>query len=112
MATLRILTLHCNETEDNLGPDETVLAVRAGRLRFHKFGPLSMNNGDDWDLNADLGFSNKAVVEVWDYDLGRWPDRHDLLGTHVVNEQQAGEGIKEARFNADGADYVLTYEVV
>lgn len=110
MPTLKLLTLHCNRTEDDFGPDETVVTVSGSR--YHKFGPRSMNNGHDWDVNAEIPFRTRARVEVWDEDLGRWPDYHDKLGTHMVNASQAGEGQKEARFNAYGSDYVLTYEVL
>ncbi len=109
MPTLMVKTLHCNVTEDDLGPDETVLTVSG--YRFYKFGPISMNNGADWDVNVDIPFSTRARLEVWDEDLGRWPDYHDKLGTHMVNSDQAGQGEKEARFTAYGSDYVLTYEV-
>jgi hypothetical protein len=109
MPTARLLALTCEETEDWTGADETLIKVYGTRYTEY-YRP--MNNGETWDINIDVEFSDRARVEVWDKDLGHWPDPDDLLGIHFINRVQAGQGQKSATFNADGASYVLTYEVV
>ena len=71
MRTLRLLNLHCNKTDDNddvdnTKPDETFLTVENGR--FQGFGPESMINGSDWNLNAEIQFNEKAIICF--YDVG------------------------------------------
>ena len=111
MPTARLLTLDCNWTEDWTGADETLVKVYAARYQEY-YRP--MNNGETWDLNYDAFFlpGSRVKVEVWDKDLGFWPDPDDLLGVHFVNSAQVGQGQKQATFNADGASYTLTYEVI
>ena len=72
MPTLRIKTLHCGITEDDFGNDETALRVSGNR--YHEWRN-DMNNGQDWDLNADVPFSTRARVEVWE------PGRRPLVGS-------------------------------
>jgi hypothetical protein len=108
MPTLRLINLHCNQTEDDTGGDETFIIVKA--KDFHKFGVNPMNNGDDWSLNEQVPFSRRAIIEVWDEDLGHWPDQHDLLGSKTVNADDIGEG--QAFFTNYSADYTLSYEVI
>jgi hypothetical protein len=110
MPTAKITTLHCYVTEDDGRPDETVITIVGNR--FEKFGPHSMNNQSDWEINVDMPFNRRCRVELWDIDLARWPDYHDKLGTHIINADQINQGPKDARFNAYGSDYRLTYEVV
>jgi hypothetical protein len=106
---IKLLTLTCYETEDSTGSDEAVLKVFGTRYaEFYQ----SMNNTQTWDLNIDVPFNQRVRLELWDRDLGHWPDYHDLLGIHYANAVQAGSGPKTAVFSADDAYYVLTYEVV
>lgn len=111
MPVARLLTLDCAVTEDWTGADETLIKVFGARYQ-ESYRP--MNNGETWDLNLDVPFftGSRIKVEVWDKDLGFWPDPDDLLGIHFINAAQTGQGQKQAVFNADGAYYTLTYEVV
>jgi hypothetical protein len=71
MRTLRLLNLHCNKThdnnDDNTKPDETFLTIDNGR--FRGFGPESMMNGSDWNINAEIQFNEKAIISFYDDDL-------------------------------------------
>lgn len=106
---MRIITLHCNQTEDDTGSDEIRLWVSGTRSRDYY---RDMNNGQTWDINDEVEFTTRARVEVWDQDAGRWWDPHDRLGTHVIPASMVGEGIKSAIFNAYGSNYDLQYEVI
>jgi hypothetical protein len=56
MRTLRLLNLHCsksdNDDNNNSKVNETILTVDNGR--FQGFGPESMINGSDWNINAEI----------------------------------------------------------
>lgn len=108
MATLYIKSLTCNETEDWSGSDECLLEVftDAGRKTYRQ----DMNNGENWELNDQLPFTNRAKVKLWDLDIGRWPDYHDHLGTVIIRDTPVENSV--ASFTLDGADYVLTYDVL
>jgi hypothetical protein len=70
MRTLKLLNLHCNKTDDNnTKVDETFLTVDSGK--FHGFGPESMKNGSDWNINANIQFNVEAIVSFFDDDLIR-----------------------------------------
>lgn len=109
MPQLRLISLHCRKTEDWSGPDEAYLLVKGRR----HWGPQSMNDGDAADLSATrpVGFQAKARIDLYDEDAG-WPDDDDHLGRTYAREAQAGKGDVEHRFTGDGADYLLTYEVL
>lgn len=109
MPILKLNALHCEVTEDDLGSDE--VALRVSGTRYHEF-KRSMNNGQDWPLDAQIPFTTRARIEVWDLDAGRWWDPHDRLGVHIANAEHQGKGEMEAGFTAFGADYTLTFEVV
>jgi hypothetical protein len=74
MRTLRLLNLHCSKTNNNDDINntkiyETILSVENGR--FQEFGPESMANGNDWNVNADIQFNEKAIITLYDDDLIR-----------------------------------------
>lgn len=108
MATLYIKSLTCNETEDLTGSDECLLEVftNAGRKTYRQ----DLNNGEVWEINDQLPFTTRAKVRLWDLDLGRWPDYHDHLGTVMIRDTPVFNS--SASFTLDGADYVLTYDVL
>jgi hypothetical protein len=108
MSTLFIKTLTCNETEDYGGSDECLLEVftNAGRKTYRQ----DMNNGQVWEINDKLPFQDRAKIRLWDLDLGRWPDYHDHLGTSVIRSNPVENST--TTFTLDGADYVLTYDVL
>jgi len=107
MAILFIKSLTCNETEDTFGSDECLLEVftDAGRKTYRQ----DMNNGEVWEINDKLPFTERVKVRLWDLDLGRWPDYHDHLGTVVIRNNPVTNS--SASFTLDGADYALTYDV-
>ncbi|MBX9941460.1 MAG: hypothetical protein K2Y32_19510 [Candidatus Obscuribacterales bacterium] len=108
MPTLKIKTLHCITTEDNMGNDECLLEVLGGGAQ--RSYSNNMNNGDTWELNDDVPFNNRVEVKLTDLDLGYWPDRHDNLGKHSINADPADN--EKKTFKQDGAHYELTYSVV
>lgn len=109
MSILRLISLKCNTTEDNAGSDEIRLWVAGNRN--HEYY-RDMNDGQIWDINDDVSFTKRCRIEVWDLDAGRWWDPHDKLGVHLVTDSQEGQGQKSATFDAYGANYELTYEIV
>jgi hypothetical protein len=103
---IRLLDLHCVTTEDNFGSDECELRVRADSNAFTLRSDLS--NGQHWNLNLPLEFTQKVSVRLLDLDDPGFPifDDHDDLGSIEINPgQTSGSGT----FNKDGADYVLTW---
>jgi hypothetical protein len=69
MPVLRLISLHCHETEDYTGSDEIRLWVVGDRNQEYY---RDMNNGQTWDINDDVPFTGRARIEVWDLDAGRW----------------------------------------
>ena len=52
MRTLRLLNVHCCKTYNNSKVNETFLSVDNGK--FQGFGPESMKNESDWNINAEI----------------------------------------------------------
>ena len=79
MRTLKLLNLHCNKTDDdnNTKVDETFLTVDNGN--FQGFGPESMRNGSDWNINANIEFNVKAKVSFFNEDLIRKLIKRNIL---------------------------------
>lgn len=106
MARIRLTLLTCNETEDNAGSDECELRIWAdGSSQRHR---KNMNNGDVWDLNIPLEFTQRVKIQLYDLDNPDFPiyDDHDHLGTIIIRpDQPEGSGT----FNQDGADYDLDW---
>ena len=106
MAKIVLTRLTCHETEDNTGADEAELRIWAdSSFQSHR---RDMNNGDVWDLNIPLEFSQRVKIQLYDLDNPGFPlyDDHDHLGTIVIRpDQTEGSGT----FNQDGADYDLDW---
>lgn len=110
MATLTLISLLCNETEDWTGADEPYLRVN-GRTVWSG----SLNDGDSKDFGVgqtglNISFSQVATIQLYDKDFG-WFDNDDFLGSTQAVTQQIGLGEQTAYFNGDGASYELTYIV-
>ncbi|MGE5634068.1 MAG: hypothetical protein ACM3VV_02445 [Deltaproteobacteria bacterium] len=110
-----MLNLHCNKTDDNDDVDntkiyETILSVENGR--FQGFGPESMANGNDWKVNADIQFNEKAIITLYDDDLIRNLSNIKHIRTHIVEEIEVHHGTKKVSFTLSNANYVLTYEII
>lgn len=110
MRTLRLLNLHCNKIIDTSKPDETFLTVEG--IRFQGFGPESMNNENEWNINADILFNEQAIIRLYDENLEHKPNFKDHLKSHIVEESYVGEGLKTVNFSSNSADYILSYEIV
>ncbi|HZB64855.1 MAG TPA: hypothetical protein VE307_06055 [Nitrososphaeraceae archaeon] len=110
MRTLRLLNLHCNKIIDTSKPDETFLTVEG--IRFQGFGPESMNNENEWNINADILFNEQAIIRLYDENLEHKPNFKDHLKSHIVEESYVREGLKTVNFSSNSADYILSYEIV
>jgi hypothetical protein len=113
MRTLRLLNLHCNKTndnDDNTKVNETILTVENGK--FHEFGPESMMNGSDWNVNAEIQFNEQAIISFFDEDLILNLSNIKHVRNYIVEENEVREGQKKISFTSDNANYVLSYEIV
>ena len=113
MKTLRLLNLHCNRTDDDNNStkvNETILTVDNGK--FQGFGPESMINGSDWNVNAGIQFNEQAKISLYDEDLILHLSTIKHVSMHVVEENGVREGQKKVSFTSDNVNYVLTYEII
>ena len=111
MRTLKLLNLHCNKIDDNnTKVDETFLTVDNGN--FQGFGPESMRNGSDWNINANIQFNVEAIVSFYDEDLIGKLSNTKYFSSHIVEENEVLKGPKTVSFASNNANYVLTYEIV
>ena len=109
MRTLKLLNLYCNKIDDNTKVDETFLTVDNGN--FQGFGPESMRNGSDWNINANIQFNVEATVSFYDEDLIGILN-NTKFSNHIVEENDVLKGPKTVSFASNNANYVLTYEIV
>ncbi|HEX5981900.1 MAG TPA: hypothetical protein VFY77_04455 [Nitrososphaeraceae archaeon] len=107
---MRLLNLHCNKIIDTSKLDETFLTVEG--IRFQGFGPESMNNENEWNINADILFNEQAIIRLYDENLEHKPNFKDHLKSHIVEESYVREGLKTVNFSSNSADYILSYEIV
>ena len=114
MRTLRLLNLHCSKTYDdanNSKSDESFLAIENGI--FHVFGPQSMMNESDWNVNVDIQFNKQANISFFDKDLIRNLSTTKNFRNYIVEEENEGhERPKIINFATNNASYVLTYEII
>ena len=113
MRTLRLLNLHCNKTDDDINTtklNETFLSVENGR--FHVFGPESMMNGSDWNVNAEIQFNEKAIISFFDKDFVRNLSTTKHFWNHIVEENEIHNGLKKVSFATNNANYILSYEII
>ena len=109
MPKLKLKKLKCVETEDFVAADEPYLVVDQNVV----WGPGSLANGDTANLQSvdEIEFTGNVGVQLFDQDTG-FLDPDDLLGGITIGSGQAGQGLKTASFTGDGANYVLSYEVL
>jgi hypothetical protein len=109
MAMLQLHSIFCKTTEDSTGADEPYLLVGNRKV----WGSQSMNDNETEDLTMvpNLPFKSRIRLSLYDQDAG-WFDDDDFLGSWVIWAGEAEQGMREARFNGDGADYTITYEVL
>lgn len=102
MATLKLKSIQCIETEDNWGADDAYIKVN-GELVW---GPNKINDGQSQIINKDITFVNSASIELFDKDDA---DPDDHLGTNIAWASEIGQGEKTVFFNADDCNYRLVY---
>ncbi len=109
MSNLRLISLYCDRTEDNAGPDEAYLLVNGRQVG----GVNSINDKESRDLTyiPPIPFSSTAEIRLFDEDTGVF-DRDDALGTLTASSDQSGQGEQRGNFTEDGANYTLTWEVL
>jgi hypothetical protein len=107
VARLKLHSIFCKTTEDNTGADEPYLLVGNRKI----WGSQSMNDNESEDLTMvpEVAFTRSIRLSLYDQDSGFF-DKDDFLGSWVVWAGETGT-LREARFNGDGADYTITYEV-
>jgi hypothetical protein len=115
MRTLRLLNLHCNGTNNDdinntVKLNKTFLTVDNGR--FHIFGPESMMNGSDWEVNADVKFNKQAKISFFDEDLIRNLSTTKHFRNYIVEEDEVDDRPKKVSFATGDANYVLTYVII
>ena len=60
LKTLRLVNLHCNKTDhNNTKVDETIVTV--DNDKFPRFGPVSVSNRSDWNINANIQVNLEAI---------------------------------------------------
>jgi len=133
--SVHLLSLRCIEAQE-LDGDETYIRFNQrkiwsvpGRYRMHEhprhehhFDEFDFVNGrlhekDGWKevkpfQAADFVFSGQTAessFQIWEADFFT-PD--DNLGRTNVSANDIGRGSISVAFNADGARYILTYQVV
>ncbi|HEY9672153.1 MAG TPA: hypothetical protein V6D11_11955 [Waterburya sp.] len=109
MPKLKLISLYCETTEDNTGADEAYLLVNGRQVG----GVNSINDRQSRDLTyiEPIAFTTSAEIRLYDQDTGVF-DKDDFLGSLTATSAQAGRGEYRGRFNRDGADYTLTWEVL
>ena len=73
-----------------------------------------MNDNDVVNLSrlAQIRFSGRIRIDLYDHDTGLFDDSDDHLGTRYVWSSYAGRGEMTRDFTGSGANYTLTFEVV
>ncbi|HET7643111.1 MAG TPA: hypothetical protein VFK40_06360 [Nitrososphaeraceae archaeon] len=111
MRTLRLVNLHCNITDNNnTKPDEAFLTVDNGM--FRGFGPESMMNGSDWNVNAEIQFNEQAIINFYNEDLVRNLSTIKHTQSHIVEENEIHDGLKTVSFVTNNSNYVLSYKII
>jgi hypothetical protein len=109
MKQVMLESLHCTSTEDLTGSDECRLEVYAdGELEYSWRADL--DDGWTWPLNTSVLIERELNLRLFDEDGPLPGDDDDALG--VISIPAADTGRVVGRFNEDGAEYELTYQVV
>ncbi|MDX2291824.1 MULTISPECIES: hypothetical protein [Streptomyces] len=106
---LRIESLRCIKPSEEIS-DEVVLKRDGRRVWPGGDDGMQMTSGTEAQIGHDILFGNspEAVIVLFDQDdLGS----DDNLGTVIVNENEAGIGLRTAEITTPGSRYTLTYRV-
>ena len=116
MKTLRLLILHCNQTNkyDKNSPNLNKVFLTVDNGRFHIFGPESIMNGSEWKVNADVHFNKQAKISFFDEDLIRNLSTIKNFRNYIVKEENAiyNGRLNKINFATNTANYILTYEII
>ena len=104
---VRLINLHCTETEDAAGEDECLLEMYRNEQLVSSFNH-DLNDGEDWALNQEFPLAGNMEVRLTDIDGDLPGDDNDFLGSVVINTDV---GVHEGSYTSDGANYTLQYEV-
>ena len=113
MKTLRLLTLQRSDNDANTKPiKETFLTVENGS--FHVFGPKSMINGKEWNVNIDIQFNKQAILNFFDEDSIRNLSTTKEFINYIVKEENEiyNDRPNKINFDTNTANYILTYKIV
>ena len=110
MRTLRLLKLHYSKNDDDNKLNKTFLTLDNGT--FHIFGPESLMNRSDWDINADVQFNKQAKISFFDEDLVKNLSTTKHFRNYIVEENEIHDGPKKVNFSTNNANYVLRFEII
>ena len=103
---IQLTSLHCIETEDFFGADESYLVVWVDGRKLQTFR-RDLNDGHTLPLNLSIEFSDAVTLELWDLDEPDVGDSHDFLGQVTISKNELS-GVKF--FTRDGANYRVTWK--
>ena len=89
MPFLKLLTLECQNTEDDTGDDEAYIRINGRRVWGSEINDNETRNLSDVERTE---FVDNCRIDLYDKDDRRWFDPDDHLGTQYVWARQAGRG--------------------
>lgn len=111
MATLNLLYLVCNDTQE-WPRDELYMKVDNQQIWSKGTGTFEsgVGVGDTPGVYKSIPINgNSATIRLYEDDT--WPNGDEFLGAYTVSAFEAGAGRREAYFTREGANYLLYYEV-
>ena len=83
--TIVLKVIHCNNTSES-GHDEVFIkyTIDGGlEKRFPDKGYHALADGEDWEVDLPLTFSDNVIVALYDEDHSKRPSTADFLGSHT-----------------------------
>ena len=111
MATLNLLYLVCNDTQE-WPRDELYMKVDDRQVWSKGTGTFEsgVGVGDTPGIYKSIPITgNSDTIRLYEDDT--WPNGDEFLGAKTVYASQAGTGLQEAYFTREGANYTLYYTV-
>jgi len=108
MPLLKLMSLHCQDQEDDTGADEPYLLIDGKKIDC---APMSEGDSKVLSQVEVFKFDGNIVVRLRDED---WPDTDDDLGSVTIKAPAEFDPEKEleAQFSKDDAVYLLRYRVL